>query len=215
MMQILISVDPSTKFLYGIIEYLNSKTINFDVIEIQPSDDSYESAKETILNLKKGSSIIFLGHGREDRIYGGENLPSYEKKSLASREEMKIFEAQNIFILACNSADLLKSTFMLCKFQKSIGFGGLPTSEEEVEDDKKLSLIGISPETISKFKSAIVETVSGALEKYCVSGDNSFYYLKDNLILLIDKKINYAIFEENDRNLADLLFNMRNEISLY
>lgn len=215
MIHIIISVDPSTKFLYGIIEFLNSKAIKFNLIEIHANDESYEIAKITISNIAKGSNILFLGHGRDDKIYGGENLPLYEKKSLANREEMKIFEAQKIFILACNSSDLLKSTFILSKYQKAIGFGGLPTSEEEIEDDKKLSLIGISTETINKFKGAIIDTVSKALLTYLEKGDDDFHYLKDYLVLLIDRRINIAVLQEKDTNLGDLLFNMRNEISLY
>lgn len=211
MIHIIIPTDPSTHFLYGIIDSLKSSKINFNLIEIEANDESYLKSKKTITSLDKESIIIFLGHGQENSLYGGENLPDYQKKVFVKRDEMKIFENQFLFILACDSSDLLKSSFKHSKFIKSIGFGGLPTSRKEVDNNKKISGEEISEETIDKFKASIVDAVSKALILYT----NDFIYLKDYLKLLLDKKINDAVLINHDSNLADLLFRMRSEMTIY
>ena len=214
MINIIISIDPSTKFLFEIINNFKSQNINLNVIEIEPSTDSYEKAKSTISAIPKSSIVIFLGHGQSNQLYGGEST-TFEKKVIISSKEMKIFEGQNLFILACDSADLLKSSFRVSKTLKSIGFGGLPTEIKEIENDRKLSAEGITQEIINQFKIAITETVSEAFIYITKQDSNDFIILKDYLYLLINKRINKAILEEDNRLLADLLYKMRNEIVIY
>lgn len=214
MINIIISIDPSTEFLFEIIKYFNSCEITVNVIEIHPSEDSYERAKRDVSNLPKSSIILFLGHGQSNQLYGGES-DSFDKRVIISNNEMKIFEGQNLFALACDSADLLKGSFRISKTIKSIGFGGLPTEMKEIEDDKRLSAEGITQEIINQFKTAITETVSEAFVYVIKQDVIDFIVLKDYLCLLINKRINKAILDENNSLLADLLYKMRNEIAIY
>lgn len=211
MIKIIISKDPSTSFLYGIIENLKSNNVGFELIEIHPSEVSYADSYEVISKLSKSATIVFLGHGTNERLYGGESLPQFEKKSFIKLNEMNIFEGQNLFLLSCNSSGLIQSSYRLSKFNKSIGFGELPTSLQEVENNKRLSTEGILEETIADFKSEIVNIISKALANY----HNDFDKLKDYLTLFIDQRINNAVLFKNDRNLADLLFKMRNEMVIF
>lgn len=211
MIKIIISIDPSTRFLFEIIKNLESNGIEFEIIEIHPNEESYSKCFEVISEFEKNSTIIFLGHGQSNQLYGGECLDSFPKKPFIKLNEMNIFQQQYIFLLACDSSNLLKSSFRHSKIIKSIGFGGLPTSIEEVEKDKKLSAEGISEKTIEDFKNEIVTTVSTVLIQYY----NDFTKLTDYLTLMIDQRINNAVLVKKDRNLADLLFKMRNEMVLY
>ncbi|SEB00854.1 hypothetical protein SAMN05443667_11513 [Flavobacterium gillisiae] len=211
MIQIIISIDPSTKFLFEIIEKLSSKGIEYNLTEIHPNEESYRTSFENISNFDKNSIILFFGHGQSNQLYGGESPDSFTKKPFIRLNEMSIFQEQYLFLLACDSASLIKSSFRMSKTIKSIGFGALPTSIEEIENDKKLSLEGISVQTIEDFKKTIVDTVSNAL----LISTKDFIHLKDYLILLVDKKINDAVLLKNDRNLADLLYRMRNEMVVY
>lgn len=211
MIQIIISIDSSTLFLFEIIENLKINKIDFTLTEIHPNDESYITSFEIITKFERNSTIIFLGHGQSNQLYGGECLDSFPKKPIIKLNEMNIFQEQYLFLLACDSASLIKSSFRQSKTYKSIGFGGLPTSIEEVEHDKKLSAEGISEQTIEDFKSEIVTIVSSAL----VFHHKNFNKLSDYLTLLIDKRINNAVLVKKDRNLADLLFKMRNEMVLY
>ena len=211
MIYIIISIDPSTQFLFEIINNLKKSGLEFKVLEIHPNEESYAKTLEEISSLEKKSKIIFLGHGQSNQLYGGESLNLFPKKAFVKLTEMNIFQEQNLFLLACDSASLIKSSFRQSRVIKSIGFGGLPTSLEEVEKDKKLSAEGISEQTIEDFKNEIVNTVSIALALH----HKDFNRLSDYLTLLIDQRINNAILVKKDRNLADLLFKMRYEMVLY
>lgn len=211
MIQIIISIDPSTQFLFEIITNLKNYGISCNVCEIYPNDESYSSTLDIISNLDRDSRILFFGHGQSNQLYGGESLESYPKKAFIKLNEMSVFKDQYLFLLACDSADLIKSSFRQSKMSKSIGFGGLPTSMEEIEKDKKLSSEGVSEQTIEDFKNEIVYTVSTALALH----HKDFNKLSDYLILLLDQRINNAVLVKKDRNLADLLFKMRYEMVLY
>ncbi len=211
MIYIIISIDPSTQFLFEIINNLKKIVLEFKVLEIHPNEESYAKTLDEISNFEKKSQIIFLGHGQSNQLYGGESLNLFPKKAFVKFNEMNIFQEQNLFLLACDSASLIKSSFRQSKVIKSIGFGGLPTSLEEVEKDKKLSAEGISEQTIEDFKNEIINTVSIALALH----HKDFNRLSDYLTLLIDQRINNAILVKKDRNLADLLFKMRYEMVIY
>lgn len=211
MIKIIISIDDSTQFLYEIISNLNKNGIDFKLYEIQPNEEYYLKCFEEVSHFDKDSIIIFLGHGQSNQLYGGEILNSFPKQPFIKLNQMNIFQEQYLFLLACDSADLIKSSFRQSKSKKSIGFGGLPTSLEEVEKDKKLSAEGISEQTIKDFKNEIVDTVSNAL----VLHHKDFNKLSDYLTLLLDQRINNAVLVKKDRNLADLLFKMRYEMVLY
>ena len=211
MIQVIISIDPSTEFLFEIINKLKSYHIDFNITELHPTNESYLEAYDKVTRFDKNSVILFLGHGTDEKLYGGENLPAFEKKEFIRLQQMNVFENQNLFALSCNSAGLIKKSHRLSKMAKSIGFGGLPTSKEEINNDKKLKEQGVSESTIEDFKREITDTVSIALTLY----HNDFNKLFDYLTLLLDQRINNAVLKKKDRNLADLLFKMRNEMVLY
>ncbi|WP_272148615.1 hypothetical protein [Tenacibaculum aiptasiae] len=215
MIVIIISVDPSTRFLFDIVESLKSNSIEFELIEVHPKEESYKACLDIIVELPKNTTILFLGHGQDDQIYGGELLDDFPKQPLIKRNEMGIFKNQNLFLLACDSASLIKSSFRIAKTNKAIGFGPLPTEIEEVENDKKLVNEGITLDTIELFKQAINETVILSLLEYFKDEAKDFIYLKDYLNLHLNKRINKAILDEDNRNLADLLFNMKNDMVIY
>ena len=211
MIQIVISIDPSTHFLFEIINKLKQNSVEFEVTEICPNDESYADSLHKITNFPKKSIIVFLGHGQSDQLYGGECLGSFPKKPIIKSNQMNIFENQFLFILACDSSKLIQRSFQQSKTIKSIGFGGLPTSIEEIEKDKKLFAVGISEETIEEFKKEIVLIISTSLSWY----HNDFNQLKDYMILYLDQRIHSAVLIKKDRNLSDLLFKMRSELVLY
>ena len=211
MIQIIISIDPSTQFLFAIIDKLKTSRINFNLIELHPNFESYSESLNLISKFEKNSFILFLGHGTDEKLYGGEQLPAFEKREFIKFDKMNVFESQNLFALSCNSAGLIKKSHRMSNINKAIGFGGLPTSKEEVDDDKRFREQGVSSSTIEDFKNEIVYTVSNALSFYY----QDFNKLSDYLTLLLDQRINNAVLVKNDRNLADLLFKMRYEMVLY
>lgn len=215
MITIIISIDPSTKFLFEIVESLKSNSIKFNLIEVHPNTESYTNCLNFIAELSEKNTILFFGHGQDNQIYGGELLGNFTKQALVKKNEMGIFKAQNLFLLACDSASLIKSSFRIAKTNKAIGFGPLPTEIEEIKNDKKLANEGITLDTIELFKNAINETITLGLLEYFKDESQGFIFLKDYINLLLNKRINKAILVEDNRNLADLLFNMKNDMVLY
>lgn len=213
MINVIFSIDPTTAFLSSISANLKNAGIELNIIEIQPCNDSYTEAINLVQKLPKNSIILFLGHGQDNQLFGGES-EAFKKDTFIKDTDMNIFSEQLLFLLACDSSELLKRSFRLSKIKKSIGFSALPTEMEEIEKDRKLSLY-IKENTVIKFRSAIVNVISQAFIEFYKVGTPDFIWLKDYLILLINKKINQAVLEEKDNGLADLLFNMKTGLKMF
>ena len=213
MITIIISIDPTTAFLFEIIENIRANDIEVNLIEIHPSDQSYNDCLEKIKELDCGSIILFLGHGQSDRLYGGES-EAFDKKPIVKLNEMNIFQNKYLILLACDSAELLKSSFRQAKMIKSIGFGALPTEIEELDNNKKFANVGITKATIDLFRSVIVSTVSDAIV-HSLKYKLDFIQTKDYLTFLLNKKINSVILEDNNENLGDLIYQMKYELVQY
>lgn len=205
-------IDASTEFL---------KTIYFDLINVFgshkvnvyafTSDEEGEAYKSQITKLPENSSIIFLGHGRSDRLYG---VLETSNESYFSPEEMKTFNKKNLFLLACQSCELLKKTFRSTNINHSIGFGHLPTSEEEVQKIKNMRKRGASERDIEIFKKIIVRSVSKSLIS-TFQNEKDFDYLNSHLRLLLHKEMNKAVLENKLSGVAKLIYQMCYQMSYY
>jgi hypothetical protein len=213
MINIIISIDPTTAFLFEIVQTIRANGIEVNLIEIHPSDESYRECLEQIKGLDPKSVILFLGHGQSDRLYGGES-ETFDKKPIVKLNEMNIFKDKYLILLACDSAELLKSSFRQAKMAKSIGFGALPTEIEELENNKKFANVGITKVTIDLFRDIIVSSVSETIIYY-MKGNKDFIQTKDYLTLLLNKKINRVVIEDNNENLGDLIYQMKFELVQY
>lgn len=127
---------------------------------------------------------------------------------------MSIFKGRNIFILACDSTELLRQSFQQSGIKKSIGFGALPTDLKEVENNKKLSGQDINQDVINLYKEVIVKSISTALCNYLLK-HKDFINLYNYLRLLLNKEINDSVLSSKNRILADLIYKMRDEMKVY
>ena len=59
MIQIVISIDPSTHFLFEIINKLKENKVEFEVTKIYPNDESYAESLQIITNFPKKSIVVF------------------------------------------------------------------------------------------------------------------------------------------------------------
>lgn len=209
MITVIISIDPTTTFLFKIIENIRATGIEVNLIEIHPSDQSYNDCLEKIKGLAFGSLILFLGHGESNKLYGGES-DGFDQKAIVELNEMKIFKDKYLILLACDSAELLKSSFRQAKMIKSIGFGALPTEIVELKNNKN----GITKRTIDLFRDVIVSTVSEAII-HSLKCKLDFIQTKDYLTFLLNEKINSVILEDNNENLGDLIYQMKYELVQY
>jgi len=209
-------IDPTTEFLLDIPKRIAFKhgAKSVHLIEVHPSDKSYEKALIEIQDIPSNSMVLFMGHGQADKLWGAES-ETYPKKTFISKAQSKIFSEKNLFLLSCNSNEFLKGTFSFSKVIASIGFGSLPTEMAEVEGSKKLIQQGVNEVIIKKYKDIIVELVSRSFIEM-IEMDESFPQLSRNFMLRLNRKISQVILDDTksveNRILADLLFQMKSEM---
>jgi len=202
-------IDDSTKFLEQI--YINAiEVLGKDSVTVFAFKGDHKFRNE-IEELPENSNIFFLGHGRSDKLYG---VMSESDEAFVSSDEMSIFNGQNLFTLACQSSELLKSTFKKTEINHSIGFGYLPTTHEEVLKIRNIRKKNISEADIEQFKSVIVSCVSGSvIEMY--SKNESFDYLNSYLRLLLHREMNNSVLDRNESGVANLIYQMCYQMSYF
>jgi hypothetical protein len=213
MVTIIFPSDPSTIFLQPIIDILRNKNIPINLLQVEANKDSYSSTIEKLKSDFIGQFLLFLGHGSENSLFGGESI-DFDKQPLISLKDMVLFKDKIIFLLACDSNQLLKKTFRVAQIEKSLGFGPLPTELAETNKNK-FKHLRVTTETIEKFKAKIVSVVAETLSQNISRSNYNLDDIRDNLVDNLNFEINQAILKDNDRILADLLYFMKDEIEVY
>ena len=214
MIYFIYGIDPTTNFLQNIIDTLEINNIRVDVIRCNSNQDSYNETIDRIKLIPDGATVIFLGHGKSDQLYGGQDS-NLERRSLINIKGMSILRGKKLLAIACDSANLIKSSMKLSGLVKAIGFKELPTEMNEVVDNKRLVDQGISIEDINDYKNIIVTTIAKSLVCYSRDGGNNFYLLYDYIELLINKEINTSVIKKRNARLAKLLYQMKADMVLF
>lgn len=201
--------DTTTIFLNRIKHHL---TNNFGELthhfNIYPNELSHQSCLEKIRQMPNNGLIIFLGHGRSDKLYGAkgkkynafvspdsiqENPDEYYyNEDFINTENVSVFEGKKIFCLACNSNSKIAQTAVLKGAKSFLGFGDIPTSYGEFKEKG----IEASTDLVIKLKSELN------------------YIIKKSLFIGIDKDLS---FEEllnvikliTNQRLTDILINQK------
>lgn len=148
--------DRTTSFLDKIKNHLiKAFPDQIHHFNIYPNDKSHDSCLKRIAIHPENGIIIFLGHGRTDKLYGSkgdlfgnidfvspeaidENRDAYYyNDNFINEKNVGIFSGKKVFCLACNSNDKI-AQFALDKGAKSfLGFGDIPTSIGEFEEKEE------------------------------------------------------------------------------
>ena len=201
--------DETTEFLEPIyLEVLNAFGEEI-VTLISFEKNSYKENFDLVRELPSGSNIIFIGHGRDNRLYG---LFDESFTPFIESNKMWVFNEKNLFALACESTHLLTYCFHRTSISHSIGFGNLPTSTEEVDEIKKIKHLNITDDDIDEFKSIIVEVASLSIIKF-YKESLCFSHIYKHLRLLLNKKMNNVVLVSKNRNVAELIFQMLADMS--
>ncbi len=203
--------DPSTAFLKPIVTSLQASGVELHVIKVEASDDSYKSAFEEVNNISKSAFTMFMGHGTDDELLGGESS-NFKRKPFIKKNEMGIFKQKDVLFLSCNSEGLIKNARRIAGFSSSLSFGALPTSYQEVENNRKLNKLGLTNDSIDEFKEILVNSVLEAVQ-YSLGKDCSLETVYNYLRLLINRKISSLVLEDNNTSLANLLFQVKQEMT--
>ena len=208
--------DESTEFLLEIPKIVAEKygSKSNITINIKASDDSYSNCFEKVKMIPPNSTIIFMGHGQANQLWGAES-ETFIKKPFVKQNESKIFGGSNLFLLSCDSNEFLKGSYSYSKVINSIGFGSLPTVIEEFKQKRKLRELEVNENVVRRFRLILIDLISVS---FCemIKKDMTFYELFNYLVLRLNKKISRVILDDKRNNenrvLADLLYYIKSEM---
>lgn len=203
--------DKTTSFLDKIknhlIESFNDEVHHFNVY---PNEKSHFDCLERIKIHPENGIIIFLGHGRSDKLYGSKgnlygnvNFVSpesidenpdafYYNDNFINEQNISVFNGKKIFCLACNSNDKI-AQFALDKGARSFfGFGDIPTSISEFEEKEET----VTDNIVIKMKTELNYIIKMSLALSIAKG------------LTFEELLNHIHFIASQR-LADVLVNQK------
>lgn len=191
--------DATTYFLRPLCDHICE---TFEAVEVGYDTSADDDPMEFIFNkIKDAETIFFLGHGMSTCLYAS----ILDNVELFHKDNISLLEGKRLFLLSCNSNQFIT------KFNLSdaIGFGFLPTSEEDIERTKQYHKLYISMTCILDvecFKTALVQCLTNTLSEETM---NDFYLLKERLLFNTSKEIVDCLVNKKSTNyriVADELY---------
>lgn len=197
--------DSSTSFLDKLIDNFQQSISNNEVVVIscEANDISYSEAFKEIKKIPDNSSVIFMGHGTPEILYGGASL-EYPRRALVNLNDMSVFKNKKITLMSCYSSQLLQSSRRQRNYADAIGFGLLPSDLSEIEGKSELEALQLDKSDIIKYQQCLVEIFSELTKLLLKNVTIEKIIVK--LRLIINSKINDSILVCNEVKLAHLLF---------
>ena len=199
--------DPSTKFLNGIIE-IAKKTITCEIDKAIP--DSYNKTLQLIDSAPKSKTILFLGHGFSEGLYGGCYVADGKQVLLRKDKGEVIFKDKKAILFCCRSSEFIL-TFRET-FEVAIGFGNIKTTRDDLittQDKKKYRDINC----IRIFRENLINLFEKTFIESCLMNYTFFQYY-NSLKLRINKCIcKFSLSEDQNERLAgELMFELKKEM---
>lgn len=149
MVYVINPIDPTIKSLRRLARYLSQQVPALSTIFVFPGDYHKDGVYDKLEKLPNDTSIIFMGHGRSDALFGSKGKRwnalfneenddvfhyYYNDEDFITEESYYLFAGKRLIIFACNSTELAKR---LLENGASVvmGFHRLPTSVDEFRDD--------------------------------------------------------------------------------
>lgn len=191
--------DATTDFLRLLCDHICA---TFDAVEVGYDTSGDDDPMEIIFNeIKDAETIFFLGHGKSTCLYAS----ILDNVELFNKDNISLLKSKRLFLLACNS-DQFVEKFNLTD---AIGFGFLPTNEEDVSNKKNYHKMDISNTNvldIESFNSGLVDSLINTLSQVTLS---NFHLFKERMIFnicveIVDRLVNKPTI--NYRIVADELY---------
>lgn len=149
MVYVINPIDPTIKSLRRLAKSLVAKTKHIGVLFVYPGVPSKEYAHQVISKMSPDTSIIFMGHGRSDALFGSKGIhwnamieredtdapiEYYNDENFIDKNTFRLLSEKRLVLFACNSVDFGKK---LIEHGASValGFDRLPTTKDEFLDD--------------------------------------------------------------------------------
>ena len=197
--------DATTNFLRPLCDHICA---TFGAVEVGYDTSGDDDPMEIIFDkIKDAETVFFLGHGMSTCLYAS----ILDNVELFNKENISLLHGKRLFLLACNSNQFIDKF----KLTDAIGFGFLPTSEEDIERTKRYHKLDISMTGILDvdcFKAALVQCLINTLSKETI---DDFYLFKERMLFntcggIVDCLTNKM--STNYRIVADELYYMYEDI---
>lgn len=216
MLVIIQPIDPSTSFLSTVIDNIKNAANTDEIlhIKVEASEESHDNCLRLIETAEVNSTVLFLGHGQDNCLFGGHSDDS-PRKALITIQNVQVFQGKNLFSFSCNSTTFLKNTFRHSAIINSIGFGSIPTEEDEIRQVNRLIRNDITDAIIESYKVILIELLSDTFVNMAKT-KKSFIEMCEYFQLLIRRKISDVILTDKSKNenrvLSDLLYQLKAEL---
>jgi hypothetical protein len=225
--------DKSTEFLNRIknhlIENFSSQVHHFN---IHPNKASHDDCLKRIDEHSPDGIIVFLGHGRSDKLYGSkgdlwDNREFVSPESISETPEkyyfnddfindqnFEIFRGKKVFCLSCNSREKIGKLAVENGAISFFGFGDIPTSIGEFNDRGE----NVSHDVVIKMKTELTYIIKTSLT-YCINRGDSFQGLLNTVRFITNQRLTEVL--TGDKNfkerslLADYLYYLKNEATVH
>lgn len=220
----------STFFLRRIKNYIiNNFSDEVHHFNVKPNSVSHEQCLEVISKQPDSSLIIFLGHGRTDRLLGSRTDKAisiisesarmespeeyYNNEDFINEKNIMVFKNKKVFCLACNSNNKISDFAIQNGTITFLGFGDIPTSIGEFEDRGK----SVSLDMIKLLKTEINYIVKKSIV-YAIKNKYTFTQLSDIINFITNQRITNTLINKKwlkERYLlADYLYFFKKEIKV-
>jgi hypothetical protein len=226
--------DKTTSFLDKIKNHLIDKFGDqVHHYNIYPNATSHNDCLKRISAHPENGLIIFLGHGRSDKLYGSagdlyhtsefaspvamiENPEAYyNNDNFINETNVKVFSGKKVFCLACNSNSKIAEYAIANGAQSFLGFGDIPTSPEEFRED---GIQNVSGDIVKLMKTELNYIIKTSLE-YSISKSHTFEQLHNIIQFIINQRITDTLINRVDVKerhlLTDYLYYLKKEVTVF
>lgn len=191
--------DRTTEFLEPLFEEICSRYSATPLLGDPQDDDEYLDKLAELA--AESDTIIFLGHGSSDVLYG----VNFNELILADNVDM--LRSGNLIIFACNSIGFIRKQ----NLSRALGFGFVPTSDYDAENGQlhSLPLRNLMASDIAYIQQAIVRIWIRTLAESNILDVNSFYsvYSYYTNVEIVDCLKKHG--QQNFRLIADILYYLK------
>jgi len=224
-------LDKTTQFLNRIKNHLFKNFKNkIHVFNIQRTETSHEQCLQKIRDHSAKGLIIFLGHGRSDKLFGskGDNYNAivdeeiqlehpqdyYYKQDFITPENADVFKDKKVFCLACNSNEKIAKCAIEKGARSFVGFGDIPTSYDEFMDKNQ----NVHNSIVPKIKAELVYIIKKGLD-LAIQNNCTLKELESYIDFITSQHIAYILADGEkfaDRyKLADNLYFIKKSIAIF
>ena len=193
--------DATTDFLRPLCDHICA---TFDAVEVGYDTSGDDDPMEIIFNeIKDAQTIFFLGHGMSTCLYAS----ILDNVELFNKDNIQLLEGKRLFLLTCDSNQFITKF----KLTDAVGFGFLPTSEEDIERIRQYHKLDISMASVLDvecFKTALVQCLINTLSRETI--DDSYLFRERMLFNTCSEIVDCLINKQstNYRIVSDELYYM-------